>query len=160
MKSAAPSSPVAAKSAGVKQRGRPRGKPFAAGVSGNPQGKRPGEESKAAKLRATIADAMPGLLEVVVRNALAGDMQAARCLIDRCLAPLKPREAPVSLPMQTGATVSEQAAAVIQAAADGIVPITQAAQLVAAIGHMQNIVAVDDVVRRIEALERAANETH
>ena len=130
-----------------------RGRPFASGQSGNPRGRPAGEESKAARLRKTIQAHMPALLDVVVSNAMAGDVQAARILIERAIAPLKPREATVLLAMPENASMTDYARAAIDAVSTGSMAVSQGATFINAINAFQHIVEVDDIVTRIAALE-------
>ena len=104
---------------------------------------------------------MPGLLEVVTRNALGGDMAAARILIERPIAPLRPRDATVTLPMPQNTTITAQANAVVTGMAAGQITVAQGAQFVSAIAHLQGITETDEMLRRIVELEkRFADEAH
>ena len=55
---------------------------FQPGESGNPKG-RPAGSGEVAKLRAAIAGQVPAILESLTAAALAGDVQAARLLLER-----------------------------------------------------------------------------
>lgn len=134
-----------------KKRGRPRGSGFKPGVSGNPSGRRANEESRAAKLRQAIGAEMPQLIEVVMRQALGGDMQAARMLVDRCIAPLKPRESPALFALPNG-SLTEQAAAAVRAIADGSLSAGQGLQIVGAINSLAGLREADENVRAIEEI--------
>ena len=61
---------------------------WAKGQSGNPKG-RPAGSGEVAKLRAAIAGQVPAILESLTAAALAGDVQAARLLLERALPPIK-----------------------------------------------------------------------
>ena len=78
-----------------------------AGTSGNPQG-RPVGTGELGRLRSSIAEHLPAIIDQLVSKALAGDSQAARLLLERVLPPLKPQEQPQPINLQ-GATLTEQA---------------------------------------------------
>lgn len=127
------------------------------GQSGNPAGRRPGE-GPTAKLRSAIAEHVPGIIGRLVQAALGGDVQAARVLIDRVIPPLKAAEvgAPLALP---DGTLSEQGRAVLGAVAAGTLAPGQGAALLAAIGTLARVVEVDELERRVAALEAGSAPT-
>ncbi|MDO9148071.1 MAG: hypothetical protein Q7U52_10470 [Hydrogenophaga sp.] len=125
------------------------------GRSGNPAGRPPGK-GFAGQTREALGDRLPEILEAVIQAALAGDMGAARILLDRTLPALKPLESPLQpLPLPTGATLAQQAGAVIEAASRGDIAPGQAAQLVGAVASLARIIETDELQKRIEALEAA-----
>lgn len=123
------------------------------GQSGNPKG-RPKGSGKVAALRAAIAEQLPEVMRAVLAQALAGDTQAARLLLDRTIAPLKPTEQaqPLSLP---DADLTTQGRAVLAAVAAGELAPGQGAALLASIGHLARVAELDDIERRLSALEKA-----
>ena len=86
-----------------------------AGQSGNPKG-RPAGAGEIAKLRVGIAAHVPAIIATLTAAALAGDVSAARLLLERVIPSLKPAEeaAPVNLP---DGTLTEQGRAVVAAGA-------------------------------------------
>lgn len=122
------------------------------GVSGNPKGKTPGS-GELQKLRASIAEHVPSILEQLVTAAKGGDVQAARLILERILPPVKAIEQAVALQLPEGGTLTAQAAAVLSAAAAGALAPGQAAQLIAALGTVARIAEVDELTARITALE-------
>ena len=122
------------------------------GQSGNPKGRPPGA-GEVAKMRAAIAGNVPAILESLTTAALAGDVQAARLLLERVIAPLKASEQAVALQLPTDGTLTAKAAAVLDAAAAGTLAPGQAAQLIAALGAMAKIHEIDELAARITALE-------
>ncbi|MDZ5457885.1 DUF5681 domain-containing protein [Azohydromonas lata] len=122
------------------------------GQSGNPAGRKPGT-GEVARLRAAIAEQVPTILETLTTAALAGDVAAARLLLERVLPPVKATEqaAPVALP--DGGTLTEQGRAVMQAVAHGELAASQGAALLGALGQLAKLTETDELARRIEALE-------
>lgn len=122
-----------------------------AGESGNPAGRKPGS-GEVAKLRAAIAAKVPELLAVLADRALAGDIGAARLLLERTIAPLKASEEVVSLAMPDGA-LTDQGRAVLAAVASGALAPGQGAALLASLGALAKLTEADELERRIKALE-------
>jgi hypothetical protein len=125
---------------------------FPPGASGNPAG-RPKTESAA--LRAELAEHGEDIAKVVLDAALAGDLQAAKLVLDRISPPLKAQAAPVLLNLPSPENATGTAAAIIRAAADGEIPPDVATQLVGAVGTLARIIEIDELKDRLEALERA-----
>ena len=63
------------------------------GQSGNPSG-RPKGTGSVAKLREAIQEEMPEIIDTVVSAAKAGDISAAKILIDKVIPTLKPVNSP------------------------------------------------------------------
>ena len=124
---------------------------WAKGQSGNPKG-RPAGSGEVAKLRAAIAGNVPAILESLTTAALAGDVQAARLLLERTLPALKPAEQAQALHLPDG-TLTTQGRAVLAAVAAGELAPGQGAALLGAIGTLARVAEVDELARRIEALE-------
>jgi len=141
------------------ERGRIRagGGRFKPGISGNPKGRPPGIPQPSTRLRQMIdADAIVRRLQ---EAALAGDVAAARTLLERALPVYRSAAAPVDLPELEGAgEFTDKARAVLAAVGAGKLPPDLGAQLVAAIGNVARLAEVDELARRIEALE-AGRET-
>ena len=94
----------------------PRGR-FARGNKESP-GRPPGRGA-VAEMRATLATDLDDIINVLRTQALAGDAQAIRIILDRVLPALRPLELPTTLALPEGGTLADQARAVVQAAADG-----------------------------------------
>jgi hypothetical protein len=121
------------------------------GESGNPRG-RPRGAGEIARLRAAIGRAVPDILAALIEKAQAGDVQAAKLLLERTLPPVKPIELPEALPLE-GATLTDQGRAVLHLLAAGEIGPMQAAALLSAIGQLARVAEIDELTRRIEALE-------
>jgi hypothetical protein len=122
------------------------------GESGNPKG-RPKGSGEIGKLRAAIGQALPDILNGLIEKAIAGDVQAARLLLERTLPAVKPAELPAPLALE-GATLTDQGRAVLRLLAAGEIGPMQAAALLSAIGQLARVIETDELGRRIEALER------
>lgn len=105
-----------------------------------------------AKLRATIAEAVPALVAVLVQRALAGDVGAARLLLERAIPPLKAAEEAAPLVLPDG-TLTMQGRAVLGAVAAGDLAPGQGAALLASLGTLAKLTETDELSRRIDALE-------
>ena len=125
-------------------------KKFEPGVSGNPFG-RPRDKTPATMLRKAISDDMPEIIKTLVGQAKNGDTAAAKILLDRCVPTLKPYAMPVNLPKQNSLT--GQGNEIITAVMSGQIPPDIASQLLSALAHQLRIVEIDELSKRVEALE-------
>lgn len=124
-----------------------------AGESGNVKG-RPAGTGKVAKLRAAIAEQLPSLLDAMVTRALAGDVGAARLLLERTIAPLRAVEPAQALALPDG-SLTDQGRAVLKAVAEGELAPGQGAVLLGAIAALARVAEIDELTARIVALEAA-----
>jgi hypothetical protein len=122
------------------------------GQSGNPSGRRPGT-GEVQKLRTAIGKHVPEIIRKLVAAARAGDTQAARLLLERVIPPMKATEPAQAIPIAPDATLADQGRAVLAAVAAGQLAPGQGAQLLTAIGTLGKIVEIDEIERRIAALE-------
>ena len=136
---------------GKKTEGRGAGGKFAPGNKASP-GRPPGRGA-VAEMRDALAADLGGIIDTVRARALAGDMQAARIILDRLVPSLRPVEMPAVLTLPAGATLAGQAQAVVNAAAAGELAPSQAAQIVTALGGVAKIIEATELLKRIEALE-------
>ncbi|RKD75785.1 DUF5681 domain-containing protein [Kushneria marisflavi] len=126
---------------------------FKKGRSGNPAGRPKGSVNT--QLRKQLEPHTPALVEKVVQAALAGDMAAMKLCLDRILPPLKASAQTINVDLPNDGSLSDTARAFVDAAARGDIPGDLAAQLVQAIGQTARVIEVDDLQRRLEALERS-----
>lgn len=127
------------------------------GQSGNPNGRPPGT-SEVGRLRAAISEHLPEIIEQLVEKARGGDTQAARLLLERVLPPVKAIEATVELALPDGATLTEQGEAIVRAVAQGMLAPGQAGALLTGLGSIARLKEVDDLTKRLEALEQASGK--
>jgi hypothetical protein len=127
------------------------------GQSGNPAGRTPGT-GEVAKLRAAIAKQVPAIIEQLTTAALAGDVGAARLLLERTIAPFKATEqaAPLTLP---DGTFTQQGRAVINAVAAGHVAMGDGAALLGSLCSLAKLAEADEIERRVSALEARATRS-
>jgi hypothetical protein len=123
------------------------------GQSGNPKG-RPIGKSDVGKLRALIAQHLPEIIEQLTEKARAGDIQAARLLLERVVPPVKAMDPPVHIDMARSHGLTERGETVLNAMADGLLTPGQAGTLLGGLGSMARIKEIDELTIRIEALEK------
>ncbi len=124
------------------------------GQSGNPAGRPPGS-GEVAKLRAAIREQLPSIIAKLTEQAAAGDVGAARLLLERVVPPIKAAEeaAPIALP---DASLTDQGRAVVAAAGAGDLAPGQAAQLLSGLAALAKLIETDELERRIAELEARA----
>lgn len=127
---------------------------WTAGQSGNPKGRPPGS-GDLAKLRAAINEHLPEIIKQLVDKAREGDTQAARILLERVLPPVKAVESTVELEIPLDADLTVQGQAIIRAVSEGMIAPGQAASLLSGLGSVAKLKEIDELVKRIEALEAA-----
>lgn len=123
-----------------------------AGQSGNPNGRKPGT-GKVEKLRAALAKELPDVLESLVAQAKAGDVGAIKLILERTIPALRPVDAATSLPLSSDGGLAEQGRVVWAALATGQLPANQAASLLQGLGTLAKLVEMDELEKRIAALE-------
>jgi hypothetical protein len=121
------------------------------GQTGNPKGRPPGR-SQITLLRESIAGDVPEILAGLVTAAKAGDVQAARLVLERVLPPVKPMEQAIELELK-GDTLTDQGRAVLSAVSAGALAPGQGSQLIAAIGALARVAEIDELSARITVLE-------
>ena len=139
---------------GKKSSNHGEGGKFAKGNKASP-GRPPGR-GKVAELREKLAQDVDAVIGIVRAQALAGDPQAIRILLDRVLPSLRPVELPTPMDLPEG-SLAHQAHAVVQAVADGDIAPSQAAQIITALGGVAKIIETTDLLDRITKLEEKQN---
>jgi len=125
-----------------------------AGESGNPKGRKRGS-GKVSQLRENIAQHLPEIINQLVIKAKSGDAQSAKLLLERVLPPVKSVEQPVEINLPIDADLSTQGQFVIQAIAKGILTPHQGSALLNSIGTLLKIIELDELEKRLSALEQA-----
>ena len=124
---------------------------FKPGQSGNPAGRPKGKPLKATELRKAISEAMPEIIQGLIDAAKLGDISAATVLLNRCVPALKPEALAVNLPVKE--TLTDQSSEIIKATMGGKIPADIGSQLLSALANQAKIIEIDDLIKRIEALE-------
>ena len=122
------------------------------GQSGNPGGRKPGTGSLQ-QLRAQVELLIPEIIQVLATKARDGDIGAARLLLERVMPAVKPVETPQALQI-SGDGLSSQAKSIVALAASGEVSVGSATQLVSALSTVAKLIEVDELLRRVDALEK------
>lgn len=121
--------------------------------SPNPGGRPKGIIDRRQKLLSGFADEAPEITRVVIDAAKAGDMQAASLVLSRIAPPLKARAESVQFELSRGVPLSEQAAQILQAVAEGKVDPETGKTLIGCIQSVAGIRAVEELEQRIVVLE-------
>ncbi len=122
------------------------------GQSGNPTGKKPGT-GKIDKLRAVLAKELPEVLDALVTKAKEGDTGAIKLILERTVPALRPVDAATPLNLPAGGGLAEQGRAVLAALAAGQLPVNQASSILQGLGSLAKLVELDELTKRVEALE-------
>jgi hypothetical protein len=124
------------------------------GQSGNPKGRPPGL-GEVSRLRAAIAEHVPALIaRLVERATMEGDVQAARLLLERVIPPAKATALPEPLPLPATGSLAERGEAVLAAMAAGQASPDVAEAALAGLAVVAKLQVIDDLARRIAALEQ------
>jgi hypothetical protein len=91
-----------------------------------------------------------------VNLAKGGDVQVAKVLIDRVCPPLRPQALAINLP--ANGSLAEQGSEIIRATMTGQIPPDIGNQLITALAAQSKIIEVEELTKRIEALEELQNE--
>lgn len=97
---------------------------------------------------------MPGIIERMIAQALAGDTGAARALLALSVPSLKATEEPTPVEL-AGGTLTEQGRAVLDAVARGELAPSQGQALLASLADLARLRAEDDHEARLQAIEAA-----
>lgn len=125
---------------------------FAPGKSGNPKG-RPRKASTVQGLRDRLAKDADNIIASVIDAALAGDVQAAKLVLERVLPALKPVELATAIELPSTGTLTDQGRAVLGAVGAGQLPPAQGATVISAIASLARVAEIDELTKRIEKLE-------
>ncbi|WP_051564550.1 hypothetical protein [Desulfovermiculus halophilus] len=128
---------------------------FTKGNPGGP-GRKPGEPSRVACLvREQWIDQAQQVAQTVLEQALSGDLEAARIVLER-LYP-KPKDNPVSLELPEGANLTQMTEAVLQAVAVGHLTPQEGHVVASIVSSHAKVHEVEYLKERLASLERALN---
>jgi hypothetical protein len=125
---------------------------FKPGISGNPRGKPKGSKDKRTELRELLTPRAEELVNKVIEKALEGDMTALRICLDRLIAPIRAKDATITIDGLEG-TLTEQGRTIIQTMGEGKLSPSDATSMLQALVSQSRITEVDDLVKRITVLE-------
>jgi hypothetical protein len=141
-----------------KPKGKPRGRPFAKGQSGNPRGRIVGSHNKATvAAQALLDDHADRLTRRAVELADGGDPTALRLCLERIVAPRRERVVQFALPpIKTPADIVRAMGAVAAAIADGAITPGEAEAFARVVDTFMRAIDVSDFERRLQAVEADA----
>ena len=128
---------------------------FSKGVSGNPTGRPKGIKDKRHRYSEAIDSMIPQVLDSVFQKAIAGDMTAAKMLLDRTLPNKRPAQERVEI-SHTG-NIPSDAQNVLRSVLDGEVSPDVGASLLSAMTSVLKAIEVEELAKRIETLEEVKN---
>ncbi len=127
---------------------------FKKGLSGNPGG-RPSNAVKTAEVRQALLGAAPSILKRLIDLALNGDVAAAKAVLDRVVAPLRPTEPPITLKIPKTWSLAKQADAIQKAVYAGEISVSQSQVLMNNILAQAKIIEASELEERLAAIEES-----
>lgn len=128
---------------------------FQPGKSGNPKGRPRGVPDCRSEWRDGLAKHLPALIDQLVDKAKAGDEFAIKLILERVAPPLRSQGPTVNIKdMEKAKGLAAKAEVVLTALACGGLPIDAGRSLLEAIGAVARISEVDELAKRVEALEQ------
>ncbi len=139
----------------LKNAKKTRGKPFEK-HNKHGKGRPPGSRNEATVwLEKMAADDVGEVLKMVLAKAKAGDMLAAKLVLDRVLPPRKGSRVKISIPTpRTAAEVEAASAKVIEAACDGEITLDEAEILTALLEARRKVIETADLAVEHAELKR------
>jgi Family of unknown function (DUF5681) len=146
-----------AANAAPKQRQRGPGRPFQAGRSGNPAGKRKGTRHQTTLFAEQLmSDDVGAVVAKVLKAAKSGSMSAAKLILDRVVPPRKGRPLAISLPdVKSPSGVTDALAAVVAAMASGRISTDEAAAIAAVIEGQRRALETEQLEARMILVEES-----
>jgi hypothetical protein len=138
--------------------GKPRGRRFEKGQSGNPAGRRPGCRNLATLAAEALLDGEAQILtRRAVELAIEGDPTALKLCLERILAPRRERVVRFDLPaIESAADIARAMGAVTAAVAEGALTPGEAGALAQVVDVFVRAIDTSDFDRRLQALEAHA----
>lgn len=107
-----------------------------------------------AEAKQQIAAAAPEIIAKQIELAKAGDVQAAKLLLDKLIPNAKPTAELVGIPgVQNAQGLAAKAEAIIAAAVSGEIPTDTAQELIQSLAGLSKIKEIDELEQRIKNLE-------
>ena len=140
----------------VRHQPRPRSSAWKAGESGNPAGRPKGSRNRVhVRLLELLASQGESVLQAVITAAKAGDMVAAKLVLDRAL-PRRMCAIGVELtlpPLRTASDIVQAMSSVFEAVVDGHIPTSEAATLCQMLQSLSQTINAADFEERLSKLE-------
>jgi hypothetical protein len=124
---------------------------FEKGMSGNPKGRTPAHIT-ATKVRKSLADDLPDIMNKLVELAKQGDTTAIRLILDRVCPALKPQAVPISLPVSN--SLAEQGNEIIKATMSGKISPDIGSQLITALSNQGKLIELQELADRLARIEK------
>jgi len=131
---------------------------WAKGESGNIAGRPKGVVDKRARLRKAFESEGRAVAERCIAAALEGDVQAMKIVLERIAPPLKAKAEPVTFDLNVDGGYTDQARQVLRAVSVGNVAPDIGRQLIDGIASMARVAELDEITRRLDALEGGSHE--
>jgi hypothetical protein len=137
---------------------KPRGRPFAPGTSGNPNGRPKGARNKTTvAAEALLEGEAETLTRKLIDIAKEGDVSALRFWLERIFPARRDRVVTVDMPeIASVQDAGRAAAAVLAACAAGEISIAEASELVRLIESYVRLLEISEIEARVRALEAVA----
>lgn len=128
---------------------------FLPGESGNPHGRPKGSKGLAKTLRDAMEEGQEEeILKKIISMALDGDHHALKICADRLIPVPKVKDTPVYIGDLKGMSIKDKAGAIIDAMSDASVTPQEAISMMQVLSGSIRILEFDDLLHRIEALEK------
>jgi hypothetical protein len=124
---------------------------FVKGISGNPNGRTP-KYITVAKLRDSISEDLPDIINKLVELAKGGDTQAIKMILDRVCPALKPQALPINLPIN--GSLAEQGNEIIRATLGGEISPDIGSQLITALSNQGKLIELQEMQERLQRIEK------
>lgn len=125
------------------------------GQSGNPGGR----PKRIGQVRALLEHKREELVKKAIELALAGDVAALRLCMERLAPPLRPTTEPVEIPgLAQASTLTEKCQVIVSAVGNALISPTVGSELLSAMGNLAKALEVDELARRVAALEASLNK--
>lgn len=124
------------------------------GQSGNPKGRPKGSRNRTSLIAEEFEKEGSAVAQVVIQAAKNGDIHAANIVLQRLAPPLKPRSEKVKFAIDTTKPLTEQAAQVLQAIAEGDVDPDSGRALIDCISSFAGLRELDELTNRLSEIEK------
>jgi hypothetical protein len=132
---------------------KPRGRPFAPGVSGNPKGRPKGSRNRPTIIVEALRDGeAEALTRKLVERALEGDPAALRICMKRVLAPRRGRRVEFELPELAAGDVAQSSRTILEACAAGALSPREATDVMRLISTHVRALKLTDLEARLAEL--------